>query len=163
MRTQRTRGGYKLVYTKSNKDGAARVRPLIRAALLLPLLLLAACASESTSRAPDVDLSRLRTFYVARLPADHRGVQKLIAARLQQLGYRSTWGDAQTSPSPVDAIITYQDRWMWDITMYMIRLDMQVRDGRTGAILAYGEVTRPSLQRKSPQGMVDETLGELIK
>lgn len=141
----------------------AKVHRLIRATLLIPLLLLAACATQTASRAPDTDLSSLKTFYVARLPADHRGIQQLISARLQQLGYRSTWGDAQTSPSPVDAVITYQDRWMWDITMYMIRLDVQVRDGRTGAILAYGEVTRPSLQRKSPQGMVDQTLGELFK
>lgn len=136
---------------------------LIRTRLLIPLLLLAACASQTAARAPDTDLSRLRTFYVARLPADHRGVQELISARLQQLGHQSTWGDAQTPPSPVDAVVTYQDRWMWDITMYMIRLDIQVRDGRTGAILAYGEVTRPSLQRKSPQGMVEQTLGEIFK
>lgn len=138
------------------------MRRLIRIALLFPLLL-AACATETTSRAPDVHLERLKTFYVARLPADDRGIQKLICARLQQLGYRSTWGDARTPPSPVDAVVTYQDRWMWDITMYMIRLDVQVRDGRTGAILAYGEVMRPSLQRKSPQGMVEETLGEIFK
>ena len=139
------------------------MRRLICITLLIPLLLLAACASETAARAPDTDLSRLKTFYVARLPADHRGIQQLISARLQQLGYQSTWGDAQTSPSPVDAVVTYQDRWMWDITMYMIRLDVQVRDGRTGAILAYAEVTRPSLQRKSPQGMVEQTLGEVFK
>lgn len=136
---------------------------LIRTALLLPLLLLAACATETSSRAPDAHLSRLKTFYVARLPADHRGIQKLISARLRQLGYQSTWGDARTPASPVDAIVTYQDRWMWDITMYMIRLDVQVRDSKTGAILAYGEVMRPSLQRKSPEGMVEQTLGEIFQ
>ncbi len=136
---------------------------LFRTALLLALALVAACATETASRAPDAGLSHLKTFYVARLPADTRGIQKLIAARLRQLGYQSTWGDSQKPPSPVDAIVTYQDRWMWDITMYMIRLDVQVRDGRTGAILAYGEVMRPSLQRKSPQGMVEQTLGEIFQ
>lgn len=136
---------------------------LIRTALLFGLLLLAACATETSAIAPSADLSHLKTFYVARLPADHRGIQKLISGRLRQLGYQSTWGDAQTPPSPVNAIITYQDRWMWDMTMYMIRLDVQVRDGRTAAILAYAEVTRPSLQRKSPKGMVEQALGELFK
>jgi hypothetical protein len=138
------------------------VNRLFRTVLLLPLVLLAACATETSSRAPGADFSHFRTFYVARLPADHRGIQQLISARLQQLGYRSTWGDSQTPPSPTDAIVTYQDRWMWDITMYMIRLDVQVRDGKTGAILAYGEVVRPSLQRKSPRGMVEQTLGEIF-
>lgn len=150
-----------LTHNNTNRSGAKFHR--VRAAALLPLLLLAACATETASRAPDTDLSRLKTFYVVRLPADHHGIQELICARLQQLGYRSTWGDARTPPSPVDAIVTYQDRWMWDITMYMIRLDVQVRDGGTGAILAYGEVQRPSLERKSPQGMVEQTLGELFK
>lgn len=139
------------------------MRRSTRAALAVALLLLAGCATETSSRAPNADLSRLRTFYVARLPADHRGIQQLIAERLRQLGFRSTWGDAPVSPTRVDAVVTYQDRWMWDITMYMILLDVQVRDGRTGVILAYGEVMRPSLQRKSPAGMVEQTLGEIFK
>ena len=63
----------------------------------------------------------------------------------------------------VDGVVTYQDRWMWDITMYMIRLNVQVRDGKSGAILANAEAMRPSLQRKSPEGMVEEVLGALFK
>ena len=47
--------------------------------------------------------------------------------------------------------------------MYMIKLDIQIRDGTSGAILAKGEVMRPSLQRKSPEGMVEETLGVIFK
>jgi hypothetical protein len=63
----------------------------------------------------------------------------------------------------VDAVVTYQDRWMWDITMYMIKLDIQVHDGKSGAILANGEAMRPSLQRKSPEGMVEEVVGVIFK
>jgi len=130
---------------------------------LLPTLILTACATTNSARAPDADLHKLKTFYVARLPADERGVEKLIASRLTVMGYQCTSGDAQTPGAPVDAIVTYQDRWMWDITMYMIKLDIQVHDGKTGAVLANGEVMRPSLQRKSPEGMVEETLGVVFK
>lgn len=130
---------------------------------LLLTLVLAACASSNSARAPDADLHKLKTFYVARLPADENGIEKLIAKRLAVMGYQCTAGDAQTPDSPVDAIVTYQDRWMWDITMYMIKLDIQIHDGATGAILANGEVMRPSLQRKSPEGMVEETLGVVFK
>lgn len=126
-------------------------------------VLLSACATTNSAKAPDVNLGKLKTFYVARLPADERGVEKLISKRLTALGYESTSGDAATPPTPVDAIVTYQDRWMWDITMYMLKLDVQVRDGRSGAILATGEVMRPSLQRKSPEGMVEEVLGVIFK
>jgi hypothetical protein len=139
------------------------MKSLFSAGLVAAVLLLSACATVNSSKAPDANLKRLKTFYVARLPADERGIEKLFATRLQQMGYPSTSGDAQTPPSKVDAVLTYQDRWMWDITMYMIRLDVQIRDGESGAILATGQVMRPSLQRKSPEGMVEEVLKETMK
>ena len=139
------------------------MKRLTHGAALLPALVLAGCATSKASHAPDADLHELKTFYVAHLPDDGNGVDKLIAKRLNVLGYQCTSGDAQTPPSPVDAVVTYQDRWMWDITMYMIRLNIQIHDGATGAILANGEVMRPSVQRKSPEGMVEETLGVIFK
>jgi len=139
------------------------VKRITRIAVLLLVMVMAGCATNKASHAPDADLHKLKTFYVARLPADENGVEKLIAKRLNVLGYQCTSGDAQTPATPVDAVVTYQDRWMWDITMYMIKLDIQIHDGATGAILANGEVVRPSLQRKSPEGMVEETLGVIFK
>ena len=136
---------------------------LMRVGLLLPILMLSACATNNASRAPDANLTRLKTFYVVHVPEDERGIEKLIATRLNTMGYQCTSGDAQTPASAVDAVVTYQDRWMWDITMYMIKLDIQIHDGSSGAILAKGEVMRPSLQRKSPEGMVEETLGVIFK
>jgi len=131
--------------------------------MLLPILMLSACATNNATKAPDANLGKLKTFYVVRVPEDERGIEKLIAARLTAMGYQSTTGDAPKPAALVDAIVTYQDRWMWDITMYMIKLDIQIRDGTSGAILAKGEVMRPSLQRKSPEGMVEETLGVIFK
>jgi len=136
---------------------------LLRLGIALATLMLSACATNNASRAPDANLTKLKTFYVVRVPADERGIEKLIAARLNSMGYQSTSGDAPTPAAPVDAVVTYQDRWMWDITMYMIKLDIQIHDGTSGAILAKGEVMRPSLQRKSPEGMVEETLGVIFK
>jgi hypothetical protein len=67
---------------------------MIRIGALLPVLLLAACATVNSAKAPDADLGKLKTFYVARLPADERGIEKLIANRLKVMGYQSTSGDA---------------------------------------------------------------------
>jgi hypothetical protein len=133
------------------------------AVLWLAALMLAGCATNNSARAPDADLHRLKSFYVVRLPADEHGIEKLISTRINALGYQCGYGDAERPAEPVDAIVTYQDRWMWDITMYLIKLDIQIHDGSTGAILANGEVVRPSLQRKSPEGMVEETLGVIFK
>ena len=136
---------------------------VVRIGALLLTLMLTACATTNSARAPDADLHKLKTLYVARVPEDERGIEKLISNRLNVMGYQCTSGDAQIPALPVDAIVTYEDHWMWDITMYMIKLDIQVHDGKTGAILANGEVKRPSLQRKSPEGMVEETLGVVFK
>lgn len=131
--------------------------------LAIACIALTGCASMQANKAPNADLSKLKTFYVAKLPADERGIEGLIATRLSAMGHEAAAGASQTPPASVDAIVTYQDRWAWDITMYMIRLSVQIRDGQTGTILANGESMRPSLQRKSPEGMVEEVLTEIFK
>jgi len=126
-------------------------------------VLLSACATLESAKAPDANVRDLKYFYVNRVPEDERGIEKMIAARLSTMGYLATSGDAPQSPNPVDAVVTYQDRWMLDITMYMIKLDVQVHDGNSGAVIARAQAVRPSLQRKSPEGMVQEVLGEIFK
>jgi hypothetical protein len=112
---------------------------------------------------PGTDLSALKKIYVVRLMADQRGVEKLIADRLNLMGYQATAGEAVNAPADVDAIVTYQDKWMWDITMYMIQLDVQVRQPKTQAAIASGHALRTSLARKSPPEMVAEVLSDLFK
>ena len=130
---------------------------------LLCGLLVSGCATMQSSKAPGADLGALKTFYVQRLPPDTRGIEKLIAERLKMMGYYATTGDTAAPAEPVDAVVTYQDKWMWDLTMYMIKLDIQIRDGKSGLMLASGESIRPSLQRKSPEGMVEEVLQNTFK
>lgn len=115
------------------------------------------------TKVPGADLSRLKTFYVQKLPADERGIEQLIAKELIKTGHVSSFGSEEKPSSLVDAIVTYQDKWMWDITMYMLQLSIQIRDGKDRTVLATGESLRPSLVRKSPEGMVEEVIGEIFK
>ena len=124
---------------------------------------LSACASIHSSRAPGTDLSSLRTFYVQKLPDDDNGIEKMISDQLNTMGYRSTYGTVENPPAEVDAVVTYVDKWMWDMSMYMIRLTVQIRDAKTRSILASAESYRPSLERKSPDQMVAEVMKELFK
>jgi hypothetical protein len=127
------------------------------------LALVAGCASIHSTQAPDADLSRLHTFYVQKLPADDNGIEKMISDRLVAMGFKSSYGTGENPPTPVDAIVTYEDKWMWDITMYLIRLTVQVREPESRSILASAESYRPSLERKSPEQMVEEVLNEIFK
>jgi len=134
--------------------------------LLLPVLALSvsACASNlEAKRVPGTDLAQLKTFYVQKLPADGRGVEQMIADRLNLMGFRASHGVNETPATAVDAIVTYQDKWMWDITMYMIQLDVQIRDPQTRMLLVSGQTMRTSLIRKTAEGMVEEVLTEIFK
>jgi hypothetical protein len=137
------------------------MKKLIKPLLLLGcLVVLSGCASTNFSKSPQADLSKLETFFVQKLPADGRGIERLISDQLNTMGYESSYGNEV--PEGVDAVVTYQDKWMWDITMYMLQLNVQVRDGSTLSVLASGQSYRPSLQRKSPEGMVEEVLTQLL-
>jgi hypothetical protein len=126
-------------------------------------LLLSSCASVSAQRVPSADLSKVRTIYVVHLPADARGVNQIISDQLNLMGYKAMTGEASAIPADIDAILTYQDKWMWDITMYMIELHIQLRAPDSQMALASVNSFRPSLQRKSPEGMAKEALESLLK
>ena len=134
------------------------MKPILASLSFFAVLFLCGCATTDSSKAPGADLKSLKTFYVVKLPADGRGIERLVADRLNMMGYQATSGISETPPSLVDAVVTYQDKWMWDITMYMLQLDIQIRDGKTNLVIASGHSMRPSLQRKSPSGMVEEVL-----
>jgi hypothetical protein len=145
------------------RTGKLSLKKILAFVVACAALGLGACATLESAKAPDANLTGLKSFYVTRVPEDERGIEKMIAARLSTMGYLATSGDAPQPPERVDAVVTYQDRWMWDITMYMIKLDVQLHDGNSGAVLARAQAVRPSLQRKSPEGMVQEVLGEIFK
>jgi hypothetical protein len=139
------------------------VKRILTSGVALTLLLLSACASLESAKAPDANPKGLKSFYVVQEAGDDHALDKLLSGRLTSMGYSATCGEAPQPPNRVDAIVTYQDRWMWDITMYMIKLDVQLHDGESGAVIARAQSMRPSLQRKSPEAMVQEVLGEIFK
>lgn len=111
---------------------------------------------------PSSDLVGLDTFYVAKYGEDDRGIEAIIAAKLNAMGKTATSGTDPKPPSPVDAVVTYQDKWMWDITMYMLELSIDLRDPETNYKFATGRSYRTSLARRSPEEMASEVLGKIF-
>ncbi|MDB6166534.1 MAG: hypothetical protein JWQ83_1674 [Lacunisphaera sp.] len=136
------------------------------AMLLLVLgatLLFSGCASMSSQTAPGANLAKIKKIYVVHLPPDERGINRVIADQLNLMGYQALTGEANAVPAGIDATLTYQDKWMWDITMYMIRLSVQLREPQSDIALATATSYRPSLQRKTPAGMAQEVLTQLFQ
>jgi len=110
---------------------------------------------------PSADLTRVKSIYVTKSETDDRGVNELIANKLKKMGYFVNTGS--TVPTNVDAVVTYRDKWMWDITMYMLELTIMIREPKTDFPLASGNSYHTSLTRKSPEEMVDEVINNIFK
>lgn len=133
--------------------------------LFISLILLALTSGCAVNRATaTVDnpaaLTSLKTMYVSKLDADGRGINLLIADKLRTRGYSVATGTDK--PVNVDALVTYNDKWMWDITMYMIELTITIRDPKNDFPLAVGNSFHTSLTRKSPTEMVGEVVDNIF-
>ena len=73
-----------------------------------------------------------------------------------------TTGPEAAAPAAVDAVVTYRDKWMWDITMYMIELSITLRNPENDYPLAVGNSYHTSLTRLSPEEMVKEVLANIF-
>lgn len=137
--------------------------PRLLAAVTVAGLMTTGCAVNRASARiePGTRLETLKSFHVAHYEKDERGTDRLIAENLRARGYEVSTGSDR--PRAVDAVVTYADKWFWDITMYMLELSIQIRDPATDYPIATGNSFHTSLSRKSPPDMVDEVLGNIMK
>lgn len=139
------------------------------AVIFIPLAFNSCAHTSDRQFAPgysDARLSNLKTFYVRNDSEDKEDKQQLatdLVSELNSLGYKATTGSSQRPPSKVDAVMSFSDQWMWDVTMYMLSLELQLREPGSDAVLATAKTVRTSLVRKSQKEMVRETLTKLLK
>ncbi len=120
------------------------------------------CVNRATgSIEAATNLPSLKTMYIKKIPKDD-ATHALIAEKLRSKGVTVTSG-VEAAPSNVDAVVTYIDKWMWDMTMYMMELTITIHDPKTDAQLATGNSMHGSLTRKSPKEMVDEVVDNIYK
>lgn len=131
--------------------------------VLVIIIFISGCATLSSSITPDTDLTKLKTYYVLRHDRDKRHIDKIIQSELAKLGISATSGLEASKPKEFDVLVTYEDRWMWDITNYMINLTITLLDAKNNVLLASGQSYRPSLERREPAFMVREILESIFK
>lgn len=131
---------------------------------LATLLFASGCSNRATATlSPGADLTKLKTFYVVHQPKDTHGIHNLIRDRLVKEGLAATAGpESSQGSSSVDSVITYVDRWMWDITLYLLELTVTLRDSTNAFPIAVGNSYHTSLTRKSPEEMVDEVMTNIF-
>jgi hypothetical protein len=139
-----------------------RLMKLLGALAVLASLTTGCAVNRATASVdPATQLDAIKSVHVARYEKDDRGVDKIIADKLRARGFQVSQGAAPQGK--VDALVTYVDRWMWDITMYMLELTVVFRDPKNEFPLATGNSYHTSLTRKSPPEMVDEVIENILK
>lgn len=119
------------------------------------------CANRATGSVnPTTDLSALKTMYVRPYPSDNSGVNLEIADKLRSKGVTVATGSVMPA-GHFDAIVTYVDKWRWDITMYLLELTVTLRDPKTKMPLAEGNSYHTSLTRMSQTEMVNEVVNNI--
>jgi hypothetical protein len=128
----------------------------------MALLFLSGCAvNRATANVdPNANLAAIKRVHVVKVAEDSRGIDKLIADKFTKMGITATTGPGKGTG--VDAVVTYIDKWMWDITMYMIELTVVVRNPANDFPVATGNSLHTSLTRKSPTEMVDEVTNNIF-
>jgi hypothetical protein len=117
----------------------------------------------TANRIGDANLGKVKKIYVGKLAPDKRNLNTMIMEQFIKNGYEATTGPENEIPAGVDAVATYRDKWMWDITNYMLELTITLREPGTQMQLAVGNSYHTSLTRKSPEGMVTEVVTNLVK
>ena len=139
-----------------------RMLPVMALAGFIALASGCAVNRATATLSPGADLAKVKTAYVVRHDKDKYKVNELIKTKLESRGYAVTTGPETTAPVAADISVTYLDKWMWDITMYMLELTVDFRDPKTNFPLASGNSLHTSLTRKSPEEMVDEVLNNIF-
>jgi hypothetical protein len=128
------------------------------------ILLTSGCVNQAETKiSPGANLGKVNKIYVEHFAPDKRNLHKMIADQFNKLGYEATAGETGAKPEGVDAIATYRDRWMWDITNYLFELTITLREPQGEYPLAVGRALHSSLTRKSPEQMIEEVCTNISK
>lgn len=142
---------------------ARKIFLLLELTLLLIIVLLSSGCAVNRATAtldPTADLTSIKSLYIAPLQ-DEWGTDLLIANKFRTMGYLVTTGNDR--PADFDALVTYEEKWMWDITMYLLELTITIRDPKNDFPWAWGNSYHTSLTRLSAEKMVDEVITNMFK
>ena len=124
----------------------------------------AGCSNSATATlSPGADLSAVKIFYVVHQPRDTHNLHFIIRDRIVKEGFGAAAGsEIEKSAHQANSIVTYVDRWMWDMTLYLLELTVTLRDAANDFPLAVGNSYHTSLTRLSPEEMVNEVMTNIF-
>jgi hypothetical protein len=130
--------------------------------LLCLVPLTAGCTHLETRLAPAAKLASYRNVFVEHELSDGRSIDLFIMRKLQSMGFVAAAGALTMKPPEAELVVSYQEHWTFDFTNYIIEIDMQVHDARTGRELAVGRYFHPAITHEYTSEVVDPLIDQLF-
>ena len=127
--------------------------------------LLFACAGRTTGIPLTLPESTTKAlFYVEHQPEDGRHLESVIVEVLVERGFLALTAKFQRIPADADFLVTYVDRWQWDMRMYLLDLRIEVRDPVSRQLIAYGQSYQSSLKAMgwSHKDVIELAISQLL-
>lgn len=104
------------------------------------------------------------SYFVERHANDSRDLASTIAERMRARGLKAASGTAAERKPEYTYVVSYTDRWYWDMRMYLADLRIEVRDPKDQSIVGFGQSSQSSLKAmgKTHVDIVDTALHELF-
>lgn len=122
--------------------------------LIAAVALLAGCTTVSVRRVPAIDLTRFHHVFVERPFNENHHLDEYLVDELRHDGFVSESGPMTMLPDDADAVLSYQSRWNWDFTTYLMELDLSLRTAHTNKKLAEARYYQPTIRTRSPARVV---------
>ena len=110
---------------------------------------------------PGADVRERHTAYVVCRPEEDANICQMLAENLRAHGLTVQTGTG-SPPADVQVVVTYEDRWAWDMATYLLTLRVDMRDPHTNVLLATAQVFATSLVRRSPARMAQESIDAML-
>lgn len=101
-------------------------------------------------------------YFVENHGKDNRRLDKIIASELQNKDYNVTYGYINERPDDLDILVTYEDRWQWDMSNYLIHMRIDLRHPETNILLGTGSSYQTSLARKKEDVIIKKIISGMF-
>lgn len=133
------------------------------ALFLLAAVLCVSCTSVTSRTAPGIDLGKYQRVFVLQPFNENHHVDELMVNELRRLGKTATSGPLTMMPEEAEIIVSYDARWTWDFTTYLIDLNAEVHTAHTKKKLAEARYFQPNARPKSAEIVAPALIDQLFR
>lgn len=131
---------------------------------IIAVLFLSIVACSSTIGGyvvPGESIDRNLVYKIEKSKTDERGLDEIILRQLKKKGLKVFIESSDTSKD-YDVKIVYGGQWQWDVTWYLLNVDIRFYEKEPSLLLASAYSHRTSFVRKNPAEVIDEAISALF-